>query len=401
MTDEIYIPNNFSTTESNKFSDIAKKINDYYPYYQYDQRLSIANMLDLSEKANVGTESVPIIISIMNKSLDYSYNDFVTLCEILMKIANFNKEKREECVDAIPLILSALEKWNDKSIVFINILFNIIGNNSLCWRKCAEADGIHIFINILKKSKNLDLSKRICNGLANMLRSPHPDLITPNYDDGDRITKNGYMEVLLNKLDTHYKNIEICENICNIFAYITSLSYELTPEYLEIKLKLIPFLIDILEDYSNNLNIVEYVSKIILNIFNDDLLNDNNCKELIYIIINSSLFEFQYNSNICILLSSILLLIISKNPEYILIAKKEDIINALITVQRNNYYNDELIIITGKILHSVAEKNFEQHQHILTVRFHKGCCDICSSNAKEFRGCRKCDYDECLLCTAK
>lgn len=387
-----YNPNDFPLPISWKICILA---NNMY----IDEFIDILSKL--SKKTDIRVKNVPIIISMMKKCMHNS-NNYYMLCELLFQIVSQNNNTKEIYIDVIPVIISSMKYWiknNNICKINMNTLFEIIGNNSELWRQCADAGGFSLFVDILKQNKYL--CKDACIGLVNMLNSPHPDLITPNYHDAERICDNDGIKVLIDTLDHNFNDYEICEDICKILEYITSLSHKLTFDC--VKLELIPILLDLLENYNNfnnNTYIITYSCNIIFYIYNYGLVDDYNCKKIIPIIVKL-LINFTFYSDICLISSSILTLIIDKNEEYALIALNAEARNALIIVQQNNQDNDNLITITGKALHCIADKKFKTHPHTLNTRIHCGYCDICGSNAKKFMGCYQCDYDECMLCTIK
>jgi hypothetical protein len=221
-----------------------------------------------------------------------------------------------------------------------------------------------------------------------MLTSLHPDLITPNYPDVDRATTAGAIPLLLDVLDRHYDNIEVCIQTCAALRPIAVLA---GPEC--VTAQIIPLIFDLVERNQDRTTLMSHVSYLLNNISKTCYLTDADSKGLILSLL-TILENHPHNTVICPPTVSALAKFISKNPAFALAHNARKL---LITVRNNHSYGK--IKSLHKALHSLAKKPSRRHRHPLYPIINPNhVCDICQASAEDFMCCSLCDYDECMLC---
>jgi hypothetical protein len=317
----------------------------------------------------------------------------------LFDLASKCDEIRIECADAVPVIMGALKnRIGDYEFCRNGMatLRKIIGtDDGLLWRACAEAGGFHFFVNILKKYKgDIYVCKLACVGLAGMLEAPHPDLLTPNYPDVDRVSDAGGIEALVDTMNRYFNSEDICVAACTALGRIVELSGRCADKC--VKAGLVPVFLDIIDYKSNCESLVERACYVLLHISNYKLLSDDECKDAISLVVQT--IKKAYNPLLCLVLTKLVTDIVSQKAAYVTVARESGAYDIYISAQQTHMDESDVVACLGKALHSIADKSFAPHMHVLEKATHYGVCDICGSSAGDFMGCRECDYDECLLC---
>lgn len=297
----------------------------------------------------------------------------------------------------IPMIISALKRRANYERVFqdaedIHTLCTGIGTNGIMWRACVEAGGLPVFVTMLKRHKTTaHICKNAALGLAYMLGSPHPDLLSPNYHDIDALIAADGINALLDVLDHHFAHTDICVNTCEALALIASLAAQQCVDS-----DIIPLLLDLAESKSYEATLMRHISNLLYQISKNCALTDTDYKAILRLTI-TVLEDFPYNTEICSAAGSALASIVTTNPAYPAFALEHNARDALLTVQNSHAHGQ--VASLHRALHSIAEKTFEQHPHVLSAHTNNHhSCDICEASADNFMGCRTCDYDECMMC---
>lgn len=264
--------------------------------------------------------------------------------------------------------------------------------NKNIWRECVKAGGFPIIFSLIRKKKYVEL---VCENasviLTKMLTSPHPDLLSPNFPDIDCVIAENGIETLVDIIDYHFDNIEVCVNACQFLGAIASLTG------IEcVKADIIPLLIELIDSKCQNEILMKEVSNLIFQITETCYLTDILYESIIPSII-TILEYYPYNTVICNAVVSTLNNIINRNALYSQIAVQNNARDALIAVRNNHPIGT--VPSLNKVLHSIAKKNFKKHPHdLLVLNDDNHSCDICGAMTGNFMNCNECDYDECMLC---
>ena len=337
---------------------------------------------------SMDSEKAPIITSIL-KNCIISFRAFLATMTTLSRLSY---DDTEPFAEAIPIIVSALGKWYkdaDFCRTALKVLRALAGPND--WRLSAEAGGIPLYIAILEPHINsTSICEQACFGLKAMLIAPHPDLIVPNYHDLDNIIKANGLQTLLIVLDQHYAHDEVCVNALYILDQIAPHT-NLEP----VKAELISLLVDFLKYKFENRCIVEHACSILVN--NTFMIEKiKHYDDIVNSLINI-VEDYLYDAKICKLAVNTLAKLDTTNAQFQ--HDTQTIRNIFLAVQDQHAYDDTIINPLAKLLHSIANKNFEKHAHFLYPYEHSGYCDICGAHGEKFMACVECDYDECMLCT--
>ena len=336
----------------------------------------------LAKNTEVDQRAAPLIVSVLRKSQN-TYGASLATCAVLADLINHDTTPFAE---AIPLIVTALAKWRK------NAKFCEIGTHALVticpgkWRICAEAGAFSLLVQILKlHSENVYICKHASRGLACMLKSPHPDLKTPNYHDVERVVAADGVRTLVEIIDNHIDSEQVCISAIGALRLISPF------ESVECVL---PFLLELVEQNSTKDALAYSIAYLLLEVSTNYNLNEKSCK-LAISTLQILLQENLYNSAICKFAAAALANVIGNNANH---ANSLNIKEVLLELQ--DYYTNEKEITNPicKVLHRIADKHFTPHQHNLSPKSHNGVCDICSAETGEFMKCEECDYDECLLC---
>jgi hypothetical protein len=292
----------------------------------------------------------------------------------------------------VALIISALKQGFARGANITDTIQALCEHNDCngaLWRQCVEDGAIELFVAILKRHITVAaICKHAAQGLTLMLTSPHPDLITPNYPDVDRATTSGAIPLLLDVLDRHYDNIEVCIQTCAALRPIALLA---GPACVQI----IPLIFDLVERNHDNTTLMSHVTYLLNNISKTCYLTEADSKTLILSLL-TILENHPHNTVICPPAVSALARFISTNQAFVL-AHKVRTRKLLLRVQNNHPYGK--IKSLHKALHSLAKKPTRRHRHPLYATANPNhVCDICKASAEDFMCCSQCDYDECMLC---
>jgi hypothetical protein len=293
-----------------------------------------------------------------------------------------------------PLIISALKQGFARGGNITDTIQALCEHNDCngaLWRQCVEDGGIELFVAILKRYITVAaICKHAAQGLTLMLTSPHPDLITPNYSDVDRATTAGAIPLLLDVLDRHYDNIEVCIQTCAALRPIALLTGPAC-----VTAQIIPLIFDLVERNQDRTTLMSHVSYLLNNISKTCYLTGADSKGLILSLL-TILENHPHNTVICPPAVSALARFISTNQAFVL-AHKVRTRKLLLRVQNNHPYGK--IKSLHKALHSLAKKSTRRHRHPLyAITNPNHVCDICKASAEDFMCCSLCDYDECMLC---
>ena len=342
------------------------------------------------------TARISTIISTLKTSQDYIW-DFQETCETLLEHAENSPPTPAAYAEAIPLIVSALKKWEKSSrlcTLGTNALCKIAGTDGHMWRLAATADGFPTYVAILKRhTTSSSLCKYACIGLASMLTAPHPDLLTPNFHDVDRVTTVDGITTLISVIYHHtdFNNIDVVVNACEALGHIASLSGLKCVEA-----KIIPMLLELVSDKNDSVPLMGRVSYILFRITQTCYLTEKDSNAVIPALI--AIMNYHTDSvEICKKSISALANIVSWDPVYVKVALEHEALPTLLDVQES--LNLGTLPALNRVLHSIATKDYEPHPHVLQPQeLFQGRCDICEAEPGQFMGCRICNYDECFLC---
>jgi hypothetical protein len=157
-----------------------------------------------------------------------------------------------------------------------------------------------------------------------------------------------------------------------------------------------PLLLDLATSKSYDTALMKHVTNLLYIISKNCALTDTDYKAIIRQTL--TVLELNpHNTVICDKAVSALTTILTKDPSYPAFAREHNASTVLLTVQNNQ--DRGAIADLNSALHSIAEKDTQPHSHVL--RAHSSdthSCDICEAYAGNFMGCKRCDYDECMLC---
>jgi len=254
------------------------------------EKLKIKLLYSLIKKQQIMSlqnpnEDVEIDISRLMKSVNTRENSYTNISELL-QLASKSETQKAKCAAAVPFIMEALENRvgdYEFCVMAVAALVQIIDvDDGQLWRTCAEAGGYVFFVNILKKYRgDTYLCKQACVCLAAMLKAPHPDLLTPNYHDVDRVCNVGGIEALVDTIDKYFKSEDICLAACKALRLIVELSWRFANICVEAGL--VPVLLDLIEMKCHSENLVACATSILLDISKYGLLDDAERKEVMTI----------------------------------------------------------------------------------------------------------------------